>query len=192
MSPEDRVYSVLVVSSSKSFQEIIDNHFPDTNYHPLHVVPSISAAKRKASENSYDFVIVNSPLPDDVGTRFAIDTALDSVVLLIVSNDVYEEINYRVSQHGVFVLPKPFSKSLFLTAINWLSSAREVVKKSQKKTHTIEEKMEEIRIVNRAKWLLINELKMEEPEAHRYIEKQAMDRCISKGEVSREIIKMYS
>ena len=56
----------------------------------------------------------------------------------------------------------------------------------------IEEKMEEIRIVNRAKWLLISELKMDEPQAHRYIEKQAMDRCISKREVADEIIKTYS
>ena len=54
-----------------------------------------------------------------------------------------------------------------------------------------EEKMEEIRIVNRAKWLLISELKMDEPQAHRYIEKQAMDRCISKKEVAEEIIRTY-
>jgi len=56
----------------------------------------------------------------------------------------------------------------------------------------VEEKMEEIRLVNRAKWLLISELKMDEPLAHRYIEKQAMDRCISKREVAEEIIKTYS
>ena len=52
--------------------------------------------------------------------------------------------------------------------------------------------MEEIRLVNRAKWLLIGELKMDEPSAHRYIEKQAMDRCVSKGEVARGILRTYS
>lgn len=52
--------------------------------------------------------------------------------------------------------------------------------------------MAEIRIVNRAKWLLISELKMDEQGAHHYIEKQAMDRCISKRIVSEEIIKTYS
>ena len=51
--------------------------------------------------------------------------------------------------------------------------------------------MEEIRCVNRAKWLLIRELKMDEPDAHRYIEKQAMDRCVTKREVAEEIIKTY-
>ena len=30
-----------------------------------------------------------------------------------------------------------------------------------------------------------------EPEAHRYIEKQAMDRCITRREIASEIIKMY-
>ena len=52
--------------------------------------------------------------------------------------------------------------------------------------------MEEIRIVNRAKWLLISELKMDEQGAHRYIEKQAMDRCISKRIVAEEIMKTYA
>ena len=192
MSQEDRVYSVLVVSSSRNFQEVIDANFPEANFSPLHIVNSISAAKRKVSEFTYDLVVINSPLPDDVGTRFAVDTALDSVVLLLVSNDVYEDVNYRVSGQGVFVLGKPFSKTLFATAINWMRSARSIVLKSQKKTHTIEEKMEEIRIVNRAKWLLISELKMDEPQAHHYIERQAMNRCISKREVAEEIIKTYT
>ena len=73
-----------------------------------------------------------------------------------------------------------------------MSSARERLRKSEKKALSIEEKMEEIRLVNRAKWLLIDELKMSEPDAHRYIEKQAMDRCVSKREVAEEIIKTYS
>ena len=34
--------------------------------------------------------------------------------------------------------------------------------------------------------------KMAESDAHRYIEKQAMDRCISKKEVAEEIIKTYA
>ncbi len=51
--------------------------------------------------------------------------------------------------------------------------------------------MDEIRLVNRAKWLLISELHMSEPEAHRYIEKQAMDLCVRRRNVAEEIIKTY-
>ena len=53
----------------------------------------------------------------------------------------------------------------------------------------IEEKMEEIRLVNRAKWLLIGELNMTEQEAHRYIEKQAMDRCVSRKIIAEQILQ---
>ena len=38
----------------------------------------------------------------------------------------------------------------------------------------------------------IEQLKMTEAEAHRHIEKQAMDRCCSKKEISLGIIKTYS
>ena len=45
--------------------------------------------------------------------------------------------------------------------------------------------------MNRAKWLLIEELKMTEQEAHRYIEKQAMDRCVTKRVVAEQILSTY-
>ena len=77
-------------------------------------------------------------------------------------------------------------------ALSWLVSARERLRKFEKKTLSIEEKMAEIRIVNKAKWILISELKMDEPNAHRYIEKQAMDQCITKREVSENIIRTYT
>jgi response regulator NasT len=34
-------------------------------------------------------------------------------------------------------------------------------------------------------------LKMSEPQAHRFIEKQAMERRITKGEVARRVISTY-
>lgn len=52
--------------------------------------------------------------------------------------------------------------------------------------------MQEIRLGNRAKWVLIEELKMTEPDAHKYIEKQAMDRCVSRREIAEDIIKTYT
>ena len=49
--------------------------------------------------------------------------------------------------------------------------------------------MEEIRIVNKAKWILIDREHMTEEEAHRYIEKTAMDMCVSKRTIAEKIIK---
>lgn len=194
MSLKERVYSVLIVSAAEGFNDALSTLLPTSKYSPTNFVSNISAAKRALAERAFDFVIINSPLPDDIGTRFAIDTgsSKETVVLLMVRAELQEEIYDKVAEHGVFVLPKPTSKPTMAIALSWLSSAREKLRKTEKKTLSIEEKMEEIRIVNRAKWLLISELKMDEQGAHRYIEKQAMDRCISKRIVAEEIIKTYA
>ncbi len=194
MSLMERVYSVLLVSASEKLNTALMELLPEARCDTVRTVSGISAGKRAWSERSYDFVIINSPLPDDTGIRFAIDTGSlpDVVVLLLVRSELHAEVRDKVAEHGVFTLSKPLSRPVLLSALDWMAAVRERLRKLEKKTLSVEEKMEEIRLVNRAKWLLISELKMEEPQAHRYIEKQAMDRCVSKREVAEEIIKTYS
>lgn len=193
MGLKARIYSVLVVSSSENFNKNVSPLLPDYDYQPVTFVPSLSKAERALSERDFDYVIINSPLPDGSGTEFAVDTSnRQSVVLLLVRSDLHDEVFDLVAEHGVFTIAKPIAKANFLTALGWMSSARERLRKSEMHTLSIQEKMEEIRLVNRAKWLLISELKMSEQEAHRYIEKQAMDRCVTRREVAKGIIAMYS
>ncbi|MBO4933793.1 MAG: ANTAR domain-containing protein [Clostridia bacterium] len=193
MSLKEQVYSVLVVSASEKFNQALPEVFPVSTFSPINFVSDMSAAKRAVSERAFDFIIVNSPLPDDTGVRFAIDTvsSYNTVVLFLAKAEQYSDAYDRLAEHGVFLLQKPLSKAVFQIASGWLVSARERIRKTEKKTLSIEEKMNEIRVVNRAKWLLISEVKMTEPDAHRYIEKQAMDRCIPRRQVAEEIIKTY-
>ena len=194
MGLEERKYSVLIVSAGEKFNSALSSLMPESRYHLTKYVASVSAAKREWIERSYDFVVINSPLKDDPGIEFAIDSVSSKgvVVLLIVPADILGAIADRVSPHGVYTLAKPLSRPSLITAFDWMVSTRERLRLLERKTLSLEDKMNEIRIVNRAKWLLISELRMEEPHAHRYIEKQAMDQCISKREVSEQIIKTYS
>lgn len=193
MSLKERCYSVLVVSAAEKLNIALSDILPKSHYQPIRIVSSVSEGKRVWSERNYDFVIINSPLPDDAGIRFAIDlgNSKGTIVLLCVRAELLDDIREKVSDYGVFTLSKPLSRPILTLALDWMASARERLRKLEKKTLSVEEKMEEIRLVNRAKWLLISELKMDEPQAHRYIEKQAMDRCIAKKEVAEEIIKTY-
>ena len=187
------VYSVLVVSSAQKFNDALSSMLPYSDYYPVCFVSNIAAAKRELLDKTYDFVIINAPLPDDYGTRFAIDTCVKSgtVVLLLLRSDSYEEINAKVTSHGVFTLQKPTPTQTLQQGLKWMASARERLRQLESKAITIEEKMEEIRLVNRAKWILIEQLKMTEQEAHRHVEKQPMDRCCSKKEIALGIIKTY-
>ena len=194
MSLRERVYSILIVSATDKFTSAFADLLLETRYSPIHTAASVSAAKRMLAEKTFDFVIINAPLPDDIGTRFAIDTCTSkqSAVLLLVKSDIHSDIHDKVVEYGVFTLPKPTSKPTLIHALRWMESSRERLRQFEQKSLSIKEKMAEIRLVNKAKWILISELKMNEPDAHRYIEKQSMDRCVTKQTIAEEIIKTYT
>ena len=112
--------------------------------------------------------------------------------MLLVKAEHYPDVNARVSPYGVLTLSKPTTAQMITQSLVLLCGTRERLRRMEQKTASIEEKMEEIRLVNRAKWLLIEQLRMTESEAHRYIEKQAMDRCVTKRSIAENIISMYS
>lgn len=194
MALKERVYSVLVVSSAEKFTNSLLTLLPEPRYSPVHVVGSISAAKRAVLERSYDIVLINSPLPDEFGTRFAIDISNERsiVALMFVKSDMYADIYAKAVDYGVLILSKPCSPAMINQALDWMIVGRERLLRLERKTMTIEDKMNEIRLINRAKWLLIDVLKMTEDDAHHFIEKQAMDNCMTKKEIAENIIRTYS
>lgn len=190
MGLEERQYSVLVVSAAAKFNEALPAMLPPQQFGGARFASGIGAAKRLLAERPFDFVLVNSPLPDGTGLGFAMDAceSADRVVLLFARAEIHDEVYARVVGRGVFTLPKPTSKAAFQQALQWMASARERLRRFEKRAMGMEERMAEIRLVNRAKWLLIQRQGMDEPQAHRFLEKQAMDRCVTKGQVAREIL----
>lgn len=193
MSLEKRVYSVLVASASERFAGALTELLPEADYAPIAVVSSAASARRELNQRAYDFIFVNSPLPDDSGERLAADSCRTggAVALLFVEAGLYDAVRSRVVGRGVYLLPRPTPRGAMVRALTWMAATRERLRSYEKKVQPIEEKMDEIRLVNRAKWLLISELSMTESDAHHYITRQAMDRCVSKRAVAEEIIRLY-
>lgn len=187
-------YSALIVSASEKFNEVFRPMLTQGGCYPIGVVGSVSGARQALSERGYDFVIINAPLGDEMGTRLAMEAAArsDCAVLMLIPAEKYEQVSTAVISRGVFPLPKPFPAKTIRQALDWMAATRERLRSLEQKSASLEDKMEEIRWVNRAKWLLISQLKMTEQEAHRYIEKQAMDSCVTRREVACEIIKTYT
>lgn len=190
----ENTYSVLVVTASQKIRDALGAMLPYSEYYPVCFAGSIAEARRELVARHFDFVIVNPPLPDDMGVRFAIDTSEkpDCVVLLLLKGETYEQVNARVQPYGVFTIQLPVGTQTLKQGLKWMSAARERLRRLETKTLTVEEKMEEIRVVNRAKWLLIEKQNMTESEAHHLIEKQAMDGCLTKKEVASAIIHQYT
>ena len=193
MDLTEHCYSVLLVSSSAKFNSSLLGLLPENRYYPITVATDEGSARRNLLEHQFDIAIINTPLTDEFGTRLALDicNSTGTGVLLLVKAEHFPDINGRVSPYGVLVISKPTSSLIITQSLQLLCGTRERLRRMEQKTASIEEKMEEIRIVNRAKWLLIEELKMSEKEAHRYIEKQAMDRCVTRRVIAEKILSTY-
>ncbi len=187
-------YRVLLVSSSEKITASLSALLPEGLFSPVTVKTDVSGARRFLAENTVDIVIISAPLPDDFGTRLALDVCADSTagVLLLVKAEQFSDVSARVSPFGILTLSKPTAPQLFSQSLLLLCGTRERLRRMEQKTASLEEKMEEIRLVNRAKWLLIEQLKMTESEAHRYIEKQAMDRCVTRRAIAENILATYT
>lgn len=85
---------------------------------------------------------------------------------------------------GAISLVKPLTKSAFLVAINSADMAHIRLCKLRKK-------VEEEKILSRSKLILMRTLSLSENEAHKYIEKEAMNSGQKKIDVAMEILRTY-
>ncbi len=169
--------NVLVVSASERTCASIAGVLSPTRYSPVITRSSASEVRRLVLDSPFALVFINTPLPDEFGTQLALDLASNRLccVALIVANESYEQVSDQVEDSGIITLSKPCSGQTIRQAAALMVATRSKLAAMEKKTATLEEKMEEIRLVNRAKWMLIERRGMDEASAHRYIEKLAMD-----------------
>ncbi|HIZ16240.1 MAG TPA: ANTAR domain-containing protein [Firmicutes bacterium] len=185
--------SVLIVSSSQKVNIFLSELLPTDKFSPILTVSTAGEARRLLVDRDIDIVVINSPLSDDFGVELAIEASedLNCGVLIFVKAELQDNVSERVEGCGILTLSKPVSRQLVYQSMNLLVAARQKIKALEEKTSTLQGKMEEIRLVNRAKLLLIEHLKMSEPEAHRYIEKTAMDACVKRRKIAEDIIRTY-
>lgn len=185
---DDTVHSALIVSASEQFETLIKRSLMDVI--TVESRKSGAMARRYVLERYYDLVIINAPLPDESGEELALDIVeqCDASVLMVVPQDIFEDVLDRVTEQGIMVMPKPSPKGRIDKSVRFLVATQNKMHRLEAKVARAEEKLEEMRVVNKAKLVLINKKKMSEDEAHRYIGKLAMDNGISRGRAAERIL----
>ena len=156
-------------------------------------VQTCSEARYLLQEQTFELCIINAPLQDEIGEELAtyISSTYASQVILIVHEEYCEKITAIVEDCGVMTVAKPLSRTLFSSALHFAKAFENKLKLMQAKNNQLAKKVQDIRIIDRAKCILISYLNMSEPEAHSYIEKQAMDTRTTKRAVAEGILKTY-
>lgn len=192
MASGKNIYRVLIAGANdRTFDSLRELLPPDSYEAPLRA-GSAGEVKRMLLETDVDLVILNAPLRDEFGAQLALNLSRDNLcVLMLVPAESFDAVCYKVEDEGILTLSKPVSRNGLLGAIKLLTAMRGKLRKLDRQNQALQEKMQDIRTVNRAKWLLIEIKRMTENEAHYYIEKQAMDMRLSRREVAENIIRTY-
>ena len=184
---------VLIVSAIEKGADMINALLTEAGFDRISTALSGGEARRLMLERDFDLVIINSPLRDETGEDFARQLALQGIsqVILVVRGEYFDAVSANCEDDGVFTISKPVNKNVFWSALKLVRAAQNRLRRAHAENLKLERKIEEIRIVDRAKCMLIAYRNMSEKEAHRHIEKQAMDKRSTKKAVAEEILRLY-
>ena len=177
----------IIVSLPCGTADLIDNTAKNAGFST--VIISGGNETRRIIRNNFnpDLIVINTPLSDEFGYELAEDciTETSVPVILICSGDIAEDIANKLSDTGITVLAKPVNREILTEYIRRENFAE--IKESDE----VLSRIDDMRLINRAKAVLMKYLKFTEPQAHRYIEKQAMNNRCTRRESAEKIINTY-
>ena len=185
--------SALIISSTEKSLDFLSETLNAALIKQISALRSCGEARRLLLERDFDLVIINAPLRDETGESLSrhIASKEASQVILIVKNEYHAAISSVCEGDGVLTIPKPVSRDLLWSALMLARSAQNRIKRIQTENAKLKQKIDDIRVTDRAKIILISYMGMSEKEAHRYIEKQAMDARVTRRAVAEGVIKTY-
>ena len=168
MTAEKAAYRILVASASDKMASVLREVLTGPQYRDISCVFTMGDAKRMLVSQTYDILIINTPLKDDFGIQAAIDIAEqhETGILLLVKAEMYEQVSSQVEDYGIVTLARPTTRQDLYTSVKMLSA---------------------VQMNPRARGF--RERGAYCVRAHRYIEKSAMDRCVRKIRIAEEILR---
>lgn len=186
-------YSVLLVSSSEQFNKNTINLLSDNIYVDLTVSTNIEQARRLIAERKFDIVIVDSPVNNDKGFYFVLSFCMNDEfqILVLAKQSDYDEAYFRLHDYGVFVLSKPIEEDLFIQTLRIMSITRDKITSVKQNNLSFKDKLDEIKLISEAKVLIVKNMHIDENEAHKLIEQNAMNLRITKKMSAEMFIKKF-
>lgn len=182
----------LIVSSTEQGKTLLLQLVAACDIPTSDTVQNGIAARQVLDSDFYDLVIVNTPLSDELGVAIAkLAAQKNAAVILIVKAEHADVVREQIAHTGIYLITKPLKRAVFMQLMQCIRIHQEQVQQLTQERDKIKQQMQEIHLLHRAKLLLIQVLKLSESQAHRYIEKQAMDLRITKREVAEGIINTY-
>lgn len=183
--------NVIVISSNSSAAETLSAFLRES----FHCQVTIAESARNAREiisrcRSFELALINSPLEDEAGIELAeyISEITAASCVVFVKSEHYEKISPRADRGDIILISKPFSKQSLYQVIKAISIAIRRSYVLYEENVKLERRIDEIKLIDTAKFRLMQYMNMTEAEAHSYLEQYAMKNRKKKTIAASEII----
>lgn len=184
---------VLIVSSNENTANDMKAFLLTEDILHITVCKHATKARRLALESSFDMILINYPLIDESDYALPLDFAekSDASILIMSPTNHYDTIVERMEHVGIYVLAKPIQRQHLMQSLHFMVITQKRLQKMRSKSMNLSNKIQEIKLIDRAKCLLIEKEHLTELQAHRFLEKKAMDLQINRVQLAKKIIKKY-
>lgn len=193
MDRPHRYASLLLITASQETAVQFACFLPSERYAPEFSVCLPMEARHVLAEAFCDVIVIDDSVPYDVVPSIVIAAAEHGVqnILLIADPDRIEEASSFAEKYGIMALPSPVDPDLLRQSLGMMAASSARIHELEEKAPDLQEKKDELKLVNRAKLILMQRFQMTEKDAHRFIEKNAMDRCEKRRSIAESIIRTY-
>lgn len=185
--------TALITSFSEEGAVIIKEILEKFKCNKVEIAKTHQEARGFSKKFFFDLYLIHSLAPHHGGMNLAkewIDQG-ESQVIFVTQGGFSSEMRDSLEALGIITLEKPLHKSELEKYFKFLAVSQVKLRKIQKENAALAKEILDVKLVNRAKFILISHLNMSEGEAHKYMEKEAMNTRSSKVTVAQKILKTY-
>ena len=148
-----------------------------------------SMAVELATELKPDLIVMDIKMPNLDGLSAAEKIAELKIPVVLLTAFSQQELVARAAEVGAMAfLVKPFTPQDLMPAIEIALSRHQQLVALESEISDLAERLETRKLVERAKSVLSEKMKLTEPEAFRWIQKASMDRRLSMADVARTVL----
>lgn len=183
---------VLIASGGEKGTAVLRELLQSVGYTDVESVLSASEARRKLINSDYQMVVINVPLVDETGLDLAFQVAESDSAALVITRAGGEVMLGRFGdEKGIFLLTKPLNRQTFQDAVRFVRSAQNRIAALKEKNRQLLKSLDDMKVICKAKCVLVAEQGMNEAEAHHHIEKEAMDLRLTRRQIAERILAVY-
>lgn len=185
--------NALIVASNKQISSALASAVRRSGAENIALAFDAVSAKRMSGERGFALIVIYADNLSNQGVELARIFAArgNGGVILIADAKDADDMSRRLEDDGVIVLGKPLSHPELFRAVKIVKATNNRIARLVEEKRDLLKKIDDMRLVTRAKLILMQNMGFTEEQAHRHIEKRAMDLRRTRAEVAMDILNTY-